>query len=308
MGRVALVSVDQMAMFFTCSVLSAAMLLTVAMAAENGQRARLRGFADSNQQLSSAWVPLGGGWHNVADDEGKQIGVVHSSSVRDCRLACDHDDDCKSFAYCGNACYLKDKFIKEDAPYQYNKYCTTYFKNHAQDPIEHGALCFHVFSDLAMNSLLQNYPGNPDSKATGYADCTLCTNGTMTCSAMVFSGRTHLIASHIHYAVDGDGDMGEGLPVINFCGDNSAGFINDGTGYPSPCSNYEDGVADMQNMHGVLVQNTNDMFTLSSRIKDIAKNPTKYYFNFHSVASWTYWSHQGSGKPIGMARGNLALL
>merc|ERR1712146_164903 len=128
----------------------------------------------------------------------------------------------------------------------------------------------------------QTYPGNPDSMATGYTDCYLCTNGTMTCSATVFGGRTRLIASHIHIADNGDGATGSGAPVINFCGDNGDGFINDGTDYRSPCSAYDDGhSAYMPTMFGAFVDGTNMGYTLASRIMDIGMNPHKYYFNFH---------------------------
>merc|ERR1712228_484703 len=39
----------------------------------------------------------------------------------------------------------------------------------------------------------------------------------------------------------------------------------------------------------------------------IGQHPDKYYFNFHSVASWTYWQHHGNGSPVGMCRGVMAL-
>lgn len=175
-------------------------------------------------------------------------------------------------------------------------------------PEDSSERCFHIFSDIAMNSLVQDYPGNPDSMATGYTDCYLCTNGTMTCSATVFGGRTRLIASHIHIADNGDGATGSGAPVINFCGDNGDGFINDGTDYRSPCSAYDDGhSAYMPTMFGAFVEGTNMGYTLASRIMDIGMNPHKYYFNFHSIASWAYWKNHGNGSPVGMCRGVLAL-
>jgi len=168
--------------------------------------------------------------------------------------------------------------------------------------------CFNLFSNVAFNSLMQDYPGNPDSAATGYVSCKLCTSGTMTCNGTVFSGKTTLIASHIHLADNGDGATGSGAPVINFCGNNAPGFINDGTDYLSMCNPYDqDGSAYMPDMPGAFVESENKGTSLASRILDIGQHPDKYYFNFHSVASWTYWKHHGNGSPVGMCRGVMAL-
>merc|ERR1712048_620433 len=157
---------------------------------------------------------------------------------------------------------------------------------------------------MHFNSLVQNYPDNPDSQATAYADCHLCTDGMTTCEATVYRGRTQLIASHIHLATDGDGMSGSGPPVINFCGDNRPGFIDDGTMYRSECSPYKDGQAYMASMQGALVTKFNEGMTIADRVKDIAANPDHYYFNFHSVASWMYWQNHG-GEPVGMCRGKM---
>lgn len=62
--------------------------------------------------------------------------------------------------------------------------------------------------------------------AKGFATCT---NGTMTCAASVYCGKTELIATHSHLASNGNGTFGSGDPVINFCGSNGPGMLNDGT-------------------------------------------------------------------------------
>ena len=41
-----------------------------------------------------------------------------------------------------------------------------------------------------------------------------CTDGQLSCDANVYGGKTQLIASHIHYAKNGDGRTGEGPPVL----------------------------------------------------------------------------------------------
>eukprot|EP00438_Fugacium_kawagutii_P008499 Skav210951 [mRNA] locus=scaffold713:309647:310462:+ [translate_table: standard] len=163
--------------------------------------------------------------------------------------------------------------------------------------------CYNMFSELSFNSLVQSYPNNPDSQATAYVDCKLCSQSGMHCVANIHGGRTQLIASHIHLASDGDGENGSGPPVINFCGSNDRGMILDGSPYKTPCAHYKNGEALMNDMQGDFIQGKqNAGFTLGSRLKDIASNPSKYYFNFHSIASWTHWQLEGKG-PVGMCRG-----
>ena len=167
--------------------------------------------------------------------------------------------------------------------------------------------CYHVFSELSFNTLVQSFPNNPDSKATAYVDCQLCSHSGMHCAANVLGGRTQLVASHIHVASDGDGVNGAGPPVINFCGDNGPGMILDGSPYKTPCAHYAKGAALMASMQGNFVEGEqNAGFTLGSRLKHIASNPSKYYFNFHSIASWTHWQLEGKG-PVGMCRGVMQL-
>ena len=72
-------------------------------------------------------------------------------------------------------------------------------------------------------------------------------------------------------------------------------------GTRSPCAHYKNRAAVMS-MTGNFVDGQNAGFTLGSRLKDIASNPSKYYFNFHSIASWTHWQFEGKG-PVGMCRG-----
>ena len=69
----------------------------------------------------------------------------------------------------------------------------------------------------------------------------------------------------------------------------------------SPCAHYKNRAAVMS-MTGNFVDGQNAGFTLGSRLKDIASNPSKYYFNFHSIASWTHWQFEGKG-PVGLCRG-----
>merc|ERR1711920_459188 len=133
-----------------------------------------------------------------------------------------------------------------------------------------------------------------------------CTSGHILCNATVFGGRTRLIASHIHLASDDDGANGEGHPVFNFCGDGSRGLINDGAKYSGQCPAYRSNVATMLDMESSLVPGgPNVGITAMDRVRDILARPERYYFNFHSVASWAFWKPRK--EHHGMCRGELAL-
>ena len=144
--------------------------------------------------------------------------------------------------------------------------------------------CYHMFSELSLNALVQSFPSNPDSEATAYVVCKYCSRSGMQCTDNVLGGRTQLVASHIHLASDGDGENGAGPPVINFCGDNGPGMIADGSSYKSPCAHFHNRAA-LMSMTGNFVDGAqNAGFTLASPLKGIAANPSKYYVNFHSIA------------------------
>merc|ERR1719210_2229543 len=166
--------------------------------------------------------------------------------------------------------------------------------------------CYNFFSQLNVNPL-QVYHGNPDSQIFGFATCKLCTDGAMHCTSLTHSGKSELIAAHIHMvpAEEGeDGATGEGPPVVNFCGKNGVGLIQDGTPYTQPCSQWDqNGAAHNSNMPGTLVPNFNRGMTAAERVEDIAKRPHAYYFNFHSMASWAHWYP----VPHGICRGQLEL-
>lgn len=167
--------------------------------------------------------------------------------------------------------------------------------------------CYNFYSDLKVNPL-QAYPSNPDSGAFGFATCKMCTNGTMFCRALLHSGKTELIAAHVHLATGAgttDGSTGEGPPVINFCGKNAKGFILDGIDYPRECKSWDQrGVAFNPGMPGILIPNFNRGMTVAQRVEDMARRPGMYYFNFHSLASWAHWYP----TPHGISRGQLVLV
>merc|ERR1719450_1696460 len=168
--------------------------------------------------------------------------------------------------------------------------------------------CFYLNSNMAFNNLVQGFPNNPDSHAQGYATFKLCTNGTLIAdTALVYGGQSPLIASHIHRAQNGDGENGSGPPVISFCGSNTPGLINAAGPYPEPCAPYMGGSSNNAHMMGYLIPGENQGTSLSERFRDIAANPGKYYFNFHSVASWADWAAQPSAEPVGMCRGVMQL-
>jgi len=167
-------------------------------------------------------------------------------------------------------------------------------------------MCYDFYSRLSVNPL-QAYSSNPDSKASGFATCKMCTNGTMRCSTLLFGGSTQLIAAHIHLAMGAetaDASKAEGPPVINLCGTNTQGLILDGIDYPQKCQSWDQrGASHNADMPGVLIPGFNRGTTVAQRVKDMARRPERYYFNFHSMASWTHFYP----TPHGMSRGQLQL-
>ena len=93
---------------------------------------------------------------------------------------------------------------------------------------------------MRSNNLSQTFTNNSEAEAWGSATCRLCNNGKMTCDVNVYGGKTLLIASHIHIADNGNGSTSTGDPVINFCGTNGQGSVDDGTPYSAPCTGYND--------------------------------------------------------------------
>ena len=126
----------------------------------------------------------------------------------------------------------------------------------------------------------------------------------MTCDANVYGGKTPLIASHIHIADNGNGSTGTGDPVINFCGTNGQGSIDDGTPYSEPCMGYSDSdVSENLGMGGRKVDKFTKDLTLKQLVHHIGQNSDNYYLNFHSEGSWAYWKKNGDGLHAAMAQG-----
>ena len=163
--------------------------------------------------------------------------------------------------------------------------------------------CYNLYSYMKYNNLMQAYANSPDDHANGYATFTLCTDGTLTADANVWGGRMDLIASHVHKCNDGKtGEDCSGPPVINFCGSNDMGMITDAGHYVDECMPYN------SNGNSVNTGMTGNMsdgveMSISDLVDDIGNYPDKYYMNFHSIASWSYWQSHGDGGPVGMCRG-----
>lgn len=157
------------------------------------------------------------------------------------------------------------------------------------------------------SNVLQFYLGSPDRDARGFTTCKLCTDGDMTCDALLYGGRSPIIASHIHTSETDDGRSSEGPPVISFCGDNTDGLINSRPAYPQACSAYKNGKSNNPGMKGVfLLSEANKDISMADRVRDIGQNPGRYYMNFHSLASFTRFKSKGV-SPKGMCRGLMHL-
>jgi len=164
--------------------------------------------------------------------------------------------------------------------------------------------CYNLVSDMKYNNLMQAYANSPDDLSRQWIYYfTLCTDGTLTADANVWGGRMDLIASHVHKCNDGKtGEDCSGPPVINFCGSNDMGMITDAGHYIDECMPYN------SNGNSVNTGMTGNMsdgveMSISDLVDDIGNYPDKYYMNFHSIASWSYWQSHGDGGPVGMCRG-----
>jgi len=108
-------------------------------------------------------------------------------------------------------------------------------------------------------------------------------------------GLSEVIATHIHQCEGGTSPqtrtavLCSGPPVINFCGNNVLGLLNDGVKYSGPCGAYDAGGAShTPDMQGILVPRDDGM-TSAERVPDIVARPEMYYFNVHTVASYNHW-------------------
>lgn len=161
--------------------------------------------------------------------------------------------------------------------------------------------CYGFTSRMAENPL-QAYHGSPDKDAHGTATCDFCTNGTLSCSAVLKKGRSELIAFHLHIAEGSSGSAAEGPPIIAFCGKNRRGSIEVGMAYTRECEGWgADGIARIEGAPGVLVPASNDGTSVSERVADIVRRPEMYYLNLHSFASWQHFAP----TPVGICRGPL---
>lgn len=215
----------------------------------------------------------------------------------------------------GSAADLVKDVVANPSKYYFNFHSLasfTYWKAIGSSPkgICRGVMkekkCYDVFSSMQFNNLLQTFPNNPDSDAKGFVACKLCTDGAMSCVMNTYGGKSPIIAAHLHIANDGDGVQGTGPAIGLFCGDNTPGLLSKGTPYPEPCGAYENGAVIMPDMRGVIDPVANGDMSVAQRIEDVAANPGKYYFNMHSLASFSYWKSQGS-TPKGMNRGVMQL-
>mmetsp|Transcript_143567 Transcript_143567/g.357775 ORF Transcript_143567/g.357775 Transcript_143567/m.357775 type:complete len:518 (-) Transcript_143567:78-1631(-) len=272
----------------------------------DGGKAFLRGAASARglalqsggDTSTGTWLPLGE--HMVADTEGGDLFTL-PGELQLCMQVCSNYNGCKSFAWCDTVCYLKTGEVNASTPSHSNEFCTTYYHTTetvttTPQPIheEEEATCHSFHADMIMNQL-QQYEGNPEPSMQGTVELTLCTNGTLLGTMLVQDGLSEVIATHIHQCEGGTSPqtrtavLCSGPPVINFCGNNVLGLIDDGVKYSQFCSPYDaNGASFTQDMEGMLVPRADGM-TVADRVRDIAARPEMYYFNVHTVASYNHW-------------------
>jgi hypothetical protein len=174
--------------------------------------------------------------------------------------------------------------------------------------------CTAMYSNAETNEVLKAGPKNADAGAIASVTCMMCSDSVSTasasCTTTVFAATTPLIAAHIHEVPTSSTNAdGNGPPVVNFCGSNylGAGGIDDGTLYTQECAaTNAQSVSLSLNQTGVIVAGTTNGMTLVELVDKIVADPSKYYFNIHSAATFAYWKSAGKG-PLGMARGPMML-
>lgn len=264
---------------------------------------------------TGAWVPLAA--HLVADAEGDDLFTV-SGNLDFCKTICSNYQGCRSFAYCesGAACYLKRGAVNATSAGHNNTFCITYYwtaetitTTSAPKPREPEPVCQSFAAKLAL-SPLQEHVGNPEADVRGTVNVFMCTNGTMLASLVLKDGLSDIIATHLYHCQGGltpqkrTGALCSGTPVVNFCGSNGAGLIDDGAPYPQVCAGYDvaTGISRNMAMPGRLVPALG--LTVKELVLDMIKKPEMYYFNAHSLASYNYWHPDA----LGIARGVMEMI
>lgn len=97
-----------------------------------------------------------------------------------------------------------------------------------------------MFSQLVANER-QQYVYNLESQVSGYVDLSLCTNGSLRASVIMFSTGSPIIAMQIHRCRGGEtpqtrtAQLCSGDAAVVFCGDNSPGLIYNAVPFPQTC-------------------------------------------------------------------------
>jgi len=130
----------------------------------------------------------------------------------------------------------------------------------------------------------QVYEGNVDGGAYGSVSCTVCSDGSASCTSTLSAGRSEIIAAHIQKAETGgaDGNTAQGPAVVDLCGTRSG----------APCGQWTSGgEAREEGMRGRVVASEG----AAVLVADMASRPYMYYYNVQSSASWEHWAPQQRG-------------
>uniref|UniRef100_A0A7S2RE35 Uncharacterized protein n=1 Tax=Mucochytrium quahogii TaxID=96639 RepID=A0A7S2RE35_9STRA len=167
--------------------------------------------------------------------------------------------------------------------------------------------CVQYKGELVTTPGLNNSEKFHDVTVTGTVECEICADLVMTCDTVINQTGgvlSNFQGAHIHVANDGDGHLGDGPPVLNFCGN---GAINNGAPYLVDCVNVpSSGQAAVQDdVRGAFVAGTQDASeTLTTLLAKMRNDPTPYYFNMHTVETLAYWATTDTPAQ-GLCRGTL---
>lgn len=137
----------------------------------------------------------------------------------------------------------------------------------------------------------QVYEGNVDGGAYGSVTCSVCSDGTASCSSVLNAGHSQIVAAHIMKATSGgDGNQAQGPSVVDFCG---------GSGM-APCHQWTSGgQAVEEGMPGRVVAPEG----ASALLADMASRPYMYFYNVVSRASSEHFRPETRGFCRGVLLG-----
>lgn len=132
----------------------------------------------------------------VAQSEGDSVSTLKDASLEDCKSACDGEEDCKSFTFCGGwaQCFMKKQVLTGQESTNSNEDCRSYYKKPACDAdemavkvVSYNLYWWNAFglkqNSWKKNGILNNIKSDLRPDTIGFQECD---------SPELLESRTHL--------------------------------------------------------------------------------------------------------------------